>query len=233
MGWQLINKMLNMGEIMSYIKFKDVSKKFGNNYILKDVNFEIEKGEICGFVGRNGSGKTIIFKLMTGLILPTDGIITVCGEEFAKQGGFISKAGGGIGVGAMIENPGFIPYYSGLKNLSVLNDLSADRVPKKKIAELMERFNLDPKSKKPIRAYSLGMRQKLGIIGAVMNEPELLILDEPMNSLDEETVILLRDFFKDLNKEKKTTILIASHIKDDINSLCDRIFTVKHNTVTS
>ncbi|MCL2053403.1 MAG: ABC transporter ATP-binding protein [Oscillospiraceae bacterium] len=210
---------------MSYITFKDVSKRFGGNYILENVNFEIEKGEICGFAGRNGSGKTVIFKLLSGLLLPTGGSIKFCGEEVSHRGRFIAD------TGVMLETPGFIPHYSGLKNLCVLNDLSLNKVKKKRLAELMERFNLEPGNKKPVRAYSLGMRQKLGIIQAVMNSPELLILDEPMNSLDEESTVSIRNFFSALNKEEGTTILIASHIKDDIHPLCSRIFTVANNTV--
>jgi ABC-2 type transport system ATP-binding protein len=210
---------------MPYLQFNDVSKRFKGDYVLRGVSFAVERGEICGFVGRNGSGKTVIFKMLSGLILPTSGSISFRGREVSGGGRFIEDAG------VLIETPGFIPHYSGMKNLRVLNDLSVGKAPVSELAELMERFGLDPKSKRPVRAYSQGMKQKLGIIQSVMNSPELLILDEPMNSLDEESVASLRDFFLALNKEKGTTILMASHIKDDIQTLCGRIFTVGNHTV--
>lgn len=210
---------------MSYITFENIHKKFGQSDVLSDVNFSIEKGEICGFAGRNGSGKTMIFKILAGLVIPTSGKVLYCDEDISHSGKFISS------MGIMIETPGFIPHYSGLKNLLVLNDLSVNKTNKKHIIELMQTLNLDPKNKRPVKTYSLGMRQKLGIIQAVMGSPELLVLDEPMNSLDDETVQMLRDFFLKLNKEKNTTILIASHIKEDLTALCSKIYTVANNTV--
>ncbi len=211
---------------MSYITFENIYKKFGQTEVLSDVNFSIDQGEICGFAGRNGSGKTMIFKILAGLVIATSGKVTFCGEDISQSGKFISS------MGIMIETPGFIPHYSGLKNLLILNDLSVSKTDKKHIMELMTRLGLDPKNKQPVKTYSLGMRQKLGIIQAVMNSPELLVLDEPMNSLDEETVNMLREFFKELNKEKNTTILIASHIKEDLTSLCTKMYSVANNSVT-
>ena len=180
---------------MSSICFKNVSKSFNKNPVLKSADFTIEKGEICGFVGRNGSGKTVIFKLMTGLLLPDSGTVLINDENYSGRGSFFPS------LGVMIETPGFIPHYSGLKNLKILNSMSSNPVPKNDIKLLMKRLGLDPKNPRPVRTYSLGMRQKLGIIQAVMNKPELLVLDEPMNSLDVETVKAIRMLFSERNHQ--------------------------------
>ena len=209
---------------MSCICFKNVSKSFNKLPVVKAADFTIEKGEICGFIGRNGSGKTVIFKLMTGLLLPDSGTVLVNDENYSGKGGFFPS------LGVMIETPGFIPHYSGLKNLRILNSMSHNPVPKNEIKALMTRLGLDPKNSRPVRTYSLGMRQKLGIIQAVMNKPELLILDEPMNSLDTESVNEIRELFSELNAQG-TTIVIASHIAEDIETLCTRIFRIENGEV--
>ncbi|MBO5377788.1 MAG: ABC transporter ATP-binding protein [Ruminiclostridium sp.] len=210
---------------MSYICFKNVSKSFNRIPVVKSADFMIEKGEICGFIGRNGSGKTVIFKLMTGLLVPDEGKVIIDNENYSGKGSFFPS------VGVMIETPGFIPHYSGLKNLKILNSMSHNPVPKAEICALMTRLGLDPKNRRPVRTYSLGMRQKLGIIQAVMNKPELLVLDEPMNSLDAESVNEIRKLFSELN-EAGATIVIASHISEDIEALCTRIFRIENAQVT-
>ena len=210
---------------MSYIRFQDVSKSFSGNPVVKSASFTIEKGEICGFVGRNGSGKTVIFKLMTGLLIPDKGSVAFEGENLSKQNRFYES------LGVMIETPGFIPHYSGLKNLKILNSMSVNPVPVEEICALMTRLGLDPKNKHGVRTYSLGMRQKLGIIQAVMNKPELLVLDEPMNSLDTQSVEEIRKLFSELNA-LGTTIVLASHIAEDIETLCTRIYRIDDAQVT-
>ncbi len=209
---------------MNYICFKNVCKSFGGNPVLTEASFKIEQGDICGFIGRNGSGKTVIFKLMTGLLVPDSGEITFRGENLTAKRRFIDS------LGVMIETPGFIPHYSGMKNLKILNSMSVNPVPEKDIAALMERLGLDPKNRRGVRTYSLGMRQKLGIIQAVMNKPKLLVLDEPMNSLDTESVSEIRKLFTELNRDG-TTIVMASHIAEDISSLCTKKFRVDNCTV--
>ena len=210
---------------MSYICFENVSKSFNKNPVISSVNFSIEKGEICGFVGRNGSGKTVIFKLMTGLLMPDTGSIRIDGENYPESGRFYPFAG------VMIETPGFIPHYSGLKNLRILNSMSNNPVPKEEICALMERLGLDPKNRRAVRTYSLGMRQKLGIIQAVMNKPKLLVLDEPMNSLDSDSAREVRTLIAELNISG-TTIVLASHISQDIETLCTRIFSIENTGLT-
>lgn len=209
---------------MSYIIFRDVCKSFNGMPVLKNVSFSIEKGEICGFVGRNGSGKTVIFKLMSGLLIPDSGSIYIGGANFTAKHRFMDS------LGVMIETPGFIPHYSGIKNLKILNSMSANSVSASEIEKLMNRLGLDPKNKRPVKNYSLGMRQKLGIIQAVMNKPELLVLDEPMNSLDTQSVLEIRKLFTELNKDG-ATIVLASHIAEDIDSLCGKKFLIDDCTV--
>lgn len=209
---------------MSYIIFRDVCKGFNGTPVLKSVNFSVEKGEICGFVGRNGSGKTVIFKLMSGLLIPDSGSIYIGGTNFTAKHRFMDS------LGVMIETPGFIPHYSGMKNLKILNSMSVNPVCVEEIEKLMNRLGLDPKNKRPVKNYSLGMRQKLGIIQAVMNKPELLVLDEPMNSLDTQSVSEIRKLFTELNNDG-ATIVLASHIAEDIDSLCGKKFLIDDYTV--
>ncbi len=211
---------------MSYIVFENVCKSFGGNAVIKNVSLTVGQGEICGFVGRNGSGKTVLFKLLTGLLVPDSGRITIGGTDYAKLHRFYDS------LGVMIETPGFIPHYSGLKNLRILNSMSADPATVPEICALMRRLGLDPKNRHPVRTYSLGMRQKLGIIQAVMNRPKLLVLDEPMNSLDEGSVSEIRRLFTELNA-LGTTIVLASHIAEDIEALCTRTYRIDNAEVVA
>lgn len=208
-----------------YIKFENVSKSFKSETVLKNVSFELEKGKTYGFVGRNGSGKTVIFKLLSGLLLPTEGNIYFEGRNLTKSKQFIDS------IGLLIESPGFMPHYSGIKNLKVLNNLSKKPASLEDIKTSMEMTGLDADNKKDVRTYSLGMKQKLGIAQAVMNKPELLILDEPMNGLDEGSVKNMREFFIKLKEEHNVTILLASHNKEDIDILCDKLFRVSDGAV--
>lgn len=209
---------------MSFISFEKVGKSFGGAPVLTDVSFSLEKGGIYGFIGRNGSGKTVIFKLMSGLLIPDSGKILYNGENLTAKRRFIES------MGVMIETPGFIPHYSGMKNLKILNALSANPVSEDDIRGFVSRLGLDPKNRRPVRTYSLGMRQKLGIIQAIMNKPELIILDEPMNSLDTTAADEVRKLFRELN-DNGATIVMASHIAEDIGSLCTRKFSIDNCTI--
>lgn len=209
----------------TYIKFENVSKSFRHEEILRSIHLELEKGKIYGFIGRNGSGKTMIFKMLTGLMRPSSGYIFIEQVNMTKTKQFPQS------VGALIETPGFMSHYSGLKNLKILNSLSNQRVSVEELKESMRQVGLDPNNKKPVRTYSLGMKQKLGIAQAIMNHPQLLILDEPMNGLDEESVRHMRCFFKKLKEEQGVTILLASHNQEDINVLCDELFYITDRSV--
>ena len=204
--------------MVTYIRFEKVCKSFKKEDVLVDVDLALEKGKIYGFVGRNGSGKTVIFRMLTGLIRPSAGSIFLEGKNISRVNKFPER------MGVLIENPGFIPHYSGIKNLKILNSMSKEKVSNGKVRQAMEQVGLDPSSSKSVKNYSLGMRQKLGIAQAIMNEPELLILDEPMNGLDEESIKRMRSFFLKLKEEKQVTILLASHNKEDLEVLCDELF---------
>ncbi|MCL1853806.1 MAG: ATP-binding cassette domain-containing protein [Peptococcaceae bacterium] len=167
------------------ISLANVTKRFGENVVLENINLRFEKGKIHGVVGKNGVGKTVLFKLICGFMPPTSGDIVVKGQKIRKDIDFPASCG------IIIETPGFINTLSGFKNLKLLSDING-KIPVSKIKELMAHFGLDPEDKRSVKKYSLGMKQKLGIIQAVMEDQEILILDEPMNSLDEGSVEKVR-----------------------------------------
>ena len=198
------------------IQVKDVSLTIKKTGILKHITVDFEKGKIHGLIGRNGSGKTMLMKCICGFVKPTEGEIFVNGKRVGKDCDFPDS------VGIIIETPGFIPYYTGYKNLKLLADLRK-RITGEQVKEAMERVGLDPELKRHVRKYSLGMRQRLGLAQAIMEEPELLVLDEPMNGLDKEGVADMRSYLLALKAEGKT-ILIASHSTEDIEVLCDTVW---------
>ena len=200
---------------MDIIDVKNVYLTIGKTQILKDINVSFEQGKIHGLIGRNGSGKTILMKCICGFIKPTSGEITVDGKRVGKDVDFPKN------MGIIIETPGFIPYYSGYKNLKLLAGLN-NRIGKKEIMQSMEQVGLDPKLKRHVRKYSLGMRQRLGLAQAIMENPDLLILDEPFNGLDKDGVKDMREYLLSY-KEQGKTILICSHSAEDISVLCETV----------
>lgn len=197
------------------IEISNVSLTIKNVPILIDINQRFERGKIHGLIGRNGSGKTMLMKCICGFVKPTKGTISVDGKRIGKDCDFPGN------TGIIIETPGFIPYYSGYKNLKLLADLRK-RITADDIRNTMKTVGLDPALKRHVRKYSLGMRQRLGLAQAIMEDPDLLILDEPMNGLDKDGVKDMRQYLLDL-KGKGKTILIASHSAEDIDVLCDTV----------
>lgn len=198
------------------IQVEHAVKKYGNQIVLNDVSLSIEKGSISGIVGRNGSGKTVLFKSICGFVPLDSGQIIVDGKVIGKDTDMAEN------IGAIIENPGFLPNYNALKNLRFLAKIR-NRIKDQQIIEAIERVGLDPNSKKWVGKYSLGMRQRLGIAQAIMENPDILILDEPMNGLDKHGVEDIRKLLLEL-KELGKTILIASHNPLDIELLCDNVY---------
>lgn len=192
-----------------------VYKSFGKETVLKDVSFTIPPGSIYGVVGNNGSGKTVLMKCICGFMKCDRGRILVGGRQVGKEVDFPDR------LGVIIETPGFIPNLSGFKNLKILASLKG-RITKKEIRETIRRVGLDPDMKKPVAKYSLGMRQRLGIAQAIMEEPEVLVLDEPFNGLDRYGVVEIRELLKELKADGKS-ILLASHNAQDIEELCDDV----------
>ena len=207
------------------IDIKNVSLRIGKTDILKSINISFEEGRIHGLIGRNGSGKTMLMKCICGFIRPTSGIITVGGKQIGKDIDFPEN------MGIIIEAPGFIPYYSGYKNLKLLAGLRG-KIGKNEIIKSMEKVGLDPYLKRHVRKYSLGMRQRLGLAQAIMENPDLLILDEPMSGLDKEGVSDMRGYLK-LFREQGKTILIASHSAEDISILCDTVCEMDKGVLSS
>ena len=197
------------------ISLENVSKDFGKDRVLKSVTRDFERGKIHGVVGNNGSGKTVMFKCICGFLQPTEGKIWVDGKRIGVDVDFPPD------IGIIIETPGFLPQYTGVKNLEILASLKK-KISIEHIADTIRRVGLDPTMKKPVGKYSLGMRQRLGIAQAIMEQTSLMILDEPMNGLDKHAVRDMRELFKSLKNDGRT-ILIASHNVADIEELCDTV----------
>lgn len=207
------------------IKVDNAVKKFDKYTILDHVNITCNKGEICGIVGRNGSGKTVLFKSICGFVKLNEGTITVNGKVMGKDLRVLKKAG------IIIEEPGFLRNKSGMKNLEYLYMINNKR-NKKYLRSVMENVGLDPYSRKKVGKYSLGMRQRLAIAQATMEDQDIIILDEPMNGLDNHGVQEVREYLLQLKKQGKT-ILIASHNREDIDVLCDKVYEMDNGRVIS
>ena len=197
------------------IEIKDLKMNFGKDEVLKGITHSFEKGKVHGIVGNNGSGKTVMMKCICGFLKPTSGTVTVNGKLIGRQEDFPKS------LGLIIEAPGFLPHLSGYRNLAILASVNK-KIDKARIKENIRLVGLDPDMKKPVGKYSLGMRQRLGIAQAIMEDPELLILDEPMNGLDKHGVEEMRGLLKGL-AEKGKTIILSSHNPADIDALCDTV----------
>ena len=200
---------------MAMISVEHVSLTIGTAQILRDVSAQFEEGQIHGIVGRNGSGKTMLMKCICGFIRPDSGKIFVDGKQVGRDVDFPPD------LGLLIETPGFVPYYSGLKNLELLAAINR-RASKERLNVCMEQLGLGNAKDKRVSKYSMGMRQRLGIAQAIMEDPQLLILDEPLNGLDEQGVEDIRALLLELKGQGKT-ILLSSHNREDIDLLCDSV----------
>lgn len=201
---------------MHYVELTNVRKCFGEEEVLKKLDFSVERGRVYGIVGNNGSGKTVLMKCICGFLPVTEGLVKVGGKYIGKEVDFPQS------IGVIIETPGFLANLSGRRNLEILASLRG-KLRREDITEVLLRVGLDPALKKPVSKYSLGMRQRLGIAQAIMEEPEFLILDEPFNGLDRHGVEEIRKLLLK-EKQKGKTILLASHNSEDIRILCDRVF---------
>ena len=203
---------------MHIIKVTNLSKKIKNHEILKDINLEIDEPGIYGFIGRNGSGKSVFFKTLVGLMVPSSGTINIFGEAIEK--GKFPKD-----LGTLLDTSGFLKQYSGYRNLKIIASI-LNKINDEEIKNILELVGLDSNDMRPVSKYSLGMKQRLGIAQAIMENPKLLILDEPMNALDENGVEDIRKILLDL-KNQGVTILLASHNSEDIQLLCDAVYKIE------
>lgn len=197
------------------IEILEVNIFFGEEHVLNNVTHMFEKGKIHGIVGNNGSGKTVLMKCICGFLHPDTGTIWVDHKQVGRETDFPED------IGIIIETPGFLPYLSGFQNLKTLASLQR-KANDHTIRAVLEQVGLDPDMGKPVGKYSLGMRQRLGLAQALMEDPSLLILDEPLNGLDKNGAQHIRSIIKGLREEGKTVIL-ASHNQIDIDELCDTV----------
>lgn len=206
------------------VEVMKLCKSFGQEQVLNNVNLTMEAGKIHGIIGRNGSGKTVLMKCVCGFLKPTSGQATVFGKVIGKDCDFAPD------TGMLIETPGFLPHETGFHNLMWLARLGQG-ASKQRVQELIAQVGLDPKLRKPVSQYSLGMRQRLGIAQALLDNPSLLILDEPMNGLDKQGVQEIRRLLLELKAQGKT-ILLASHFAQDIDELCDTVCEMDQGVLT-
>lgn len=199
----------------SAIIIEDLHKSFGKEEILHGISRKFETGKIHGIIGNNGSGKTVMMKCICGFLRPDQGHVWVGGKEIGKDIDFPDD------LGIIIETPGFLPRATGISNLKLLASLRGI-ADEERIRQTVIRVGLDPGLRKPVSKYSLGMRQRLGIAQAIMEDPFLLILDEPFNGLDKYGVAQIRSLIMELREEGKT-IILASHNQTDIDELCDTV----------
>ena len=198
------------------LEVKNVTKEFKKIPVLKNINMSFESGKIYGLIGRNGSGKTVLLKMLCGFYYPSEGEILLDGENYIEKYTFLQDCG------ALIENPSFISDLTGYENLEMLASIQR-KIGKKEILDTIEKVNLSADKDKKYSKYSLGMKQKLGVAQAIMENPKIIILDEPFNGIENETATKLRNILLE-EKKKNKIIILASHIKEDITNLADVVY---------
>ncbi|HEU9091892.1 TPA: ATP-binding cassette domain-containing protein [Streptococcus pneumoniae] len=207
------------------ITLKNIQLELKKTCVFQNLNFSCKQGEIIGITGANGSGKSVLFKLIAGLYSPSYGEVLINGENIVPERKIPAN------LGALIEEPGFINYYSGFKNLQYLASIRGV-VGNQEINDTLKIVGLYEQKDQKVKTYSLGMRKKLGIAQAIMENPSILLLDEPMNALDKSSVENMRTLFRKLSSEKGTTILIASHSEEDIRILRDKVYAIEDKVCT-
>lgn len=202
----------------AYMELRNISKQFSGQTVLDGISLTIEKGTTIGLVGENGSGKSVLFKILCGFVKPDQGQVFNQGKQLGQNQDFPEN------MGVFINSPGFIGIYSGYKNLEFLANIRGI-IGEKEIKEAMQKVGLDPANKTKVDNYSLGMKQKLGIAQAIMENQDILILDEPFNALDFKTYNDIKEVIRILQAEGKT-ILLTSHNYDDVEQLCNNVFMI-------
>lgn len=208
---------------MSEIKIENLSKQIKGALILDKVSITLTSGKIYGLRGKNGSGKTMLMRAMAGLLIPDAGFVIINGKTLHKDISFPES------IGILIENPSFLPQYTGFKNLKLLAGLTGG-ISDDDIKTALDRVGLDPEDKRTYRKYSLGMKQKLGIANAIMGEPDIIILDEPINALDEESVKKIKKVLLEI-RDKDKLIIIACHDREELEYLSDIIYEIKDGSI--
>ncbi len=211
------------------IEVKNITKKIGKRTILEDISFDVYEGDICGFIGPNGAGKTTLIRVLTNLISPTEGEVNITGVNVNED-----RKAALIKLGAIVEEPIFFPYMTGrqnLRNLAMLNPNMVKEEQREKVEEVLKIVDLEDRGDDKVKTYSLGMKQRLGIAQALLNNPEIVILDEPANGLDPMGMRDLRQLILKLREEKKITFFISSHLLDELQQMCNRFIAINKGQV--
>ena len=206
------------------VRLEDYCKSFKSAEVLKNINLTLESGKVIGLKGKNGSGKTMLMRAISGLILPTSGKVYINDKELGRQISFPPS------IGILIENPSFISNYTGFKNLKILASIQ-NRISDDEIRDAIRKVGLDPDDKRTFKKYSLGMKQRLGIAAAIMERPDIVILDEPINALDEAGAGLIKGLLDEL-KANGSLIIIACHDTEELNYLSDEIYEIYDGEIT-
>lgn len=206
------------------VRLEDYCKSFKSAEVLKNINLTLESGKVIGLKGKNGSGKTMLMRAISGLILPTSGKVYINDKELGRQISFPPS------IGILIENPSFISNYTGFKNLKILASIQ-NRISDDEIRDAIRKVGLDPDDKITFKKYSLGMKQRLGIAAAIMERPDIVILDEPINALDEAGAGLIKGLLDEL-KANGSLIIIACHDTEELNYLSDEIYEIYDGEIT-
>ena len=207
------------------VRLEHYTKSFKKVTVLEDINLTLESGKVIGLKGKNGSGKTMLMRAISGLILPTSGKVFINDRELGKQISFPPS------IGLLIENPSFISNYTGFKNLKILASIQ-NRINDEEIKEAIRKVGLDPDDTRTFKKYSLGMKQRLGIAAAIMEKPDIVILDEPINALDEAGAGLIKGILDEL-KANGSLIIIACHDTEELNYLSDEIYEIYEGQIIS
>lgn len=206
------------------VRLEDYCKSFKSAEVLKNINLTLESGKVIGLKGKNGSGKTMLMRAISGLILPTSGKVYINDKELGRHISFPPS------IGILIENPSFISNYTGFKNLKILASIQ-NRISDYEIRDAIRKVGLDPDDKRTFKKYSLGMKQRLGIAAAIMERPDIVILDEPINALDEAGAGLIKGLLDEL-KANGSLIIIACHDTEELNYLSDEIYEIYDGEIT-
>lgn len=207
-----------------YLEVEEINKKIGVDDVLSDISLSMEKGKIYGLQGKNGCGKSMLMRVICGLVLPTTGRILIDGEELGKELSFPES------IGVFIEKPGFLDAYSGFQNLSMLASIKK-KIGGREIKETLKRVGLEEVMHKKYKKYSLGMKQKLGIAAVIMEQPDIVILDEPANALDEKSEQRLWQIVKE-EKERGALVIISCHTSEVLEEISDEIFKMDQGLIT-
>ena len=206
------------------IEIRNVTKVIKKTKVIDNVNITFEGGKIYGLSGKNGCGKTMLMRLISGLIYPTEGEVVIDGKNLGKDCSFPKS------IGLLIENPAFLEEYTAYENLRMLNGVGGNRLDKEEILSLIKSVGLDPHDSRKYYKFSLGMRQRLGIAAAIMGKPDVILLDEPINAIDEDGVSEIRDLIRSLSGEDRI-IIIACHDKEEMEYMADEIIYMKDGKI--